>query len=258
VRLSAEEVGTDYPAPGWGTNRTMPPTGHAPSASGAARPAGTQSLAVHSDIRCPWAHVAVHRLLDAAERRGIGGELHIDHRWFPIGDGLGDDPEALAAELATVSELEPGAGWSEPAGRSFPGSGRLAAEWVQAAKAVSPSASVGLDRALRRALFADGLPVDDGPTVDRIAADLLGADVVRVRAELESGRPGTELDRHAEVAAGGDVAASPTIVLADGRSWTNPGIEVEHADDGGPVVRSDDPSVHDEIVEAFLTLKHYD
>jgi len=218
----------------------------------AVAPAGTQAIVVHSDLRCPWAHLAVHRLLAAAERRGIAGELVIDHRWFPLGDdALPADAAALDHEIAPIAERESAAGWTTWADRdvTFPRSARTAAAWVQGAKAVGPQASTALDRALRRALFAQGRPIDDEAVIEEVAASVEGVDVDAVRAEVASGRPEAELDRQAEVAASDAVPASPTIALAGGEVWVNPGVDPE----GG-----DDPGVFDEILDTFLATKQYD
>ena len=240
----------------------MAPSEHAPSAvDPSVAPAGTQGLAVHSDLRCPWARIAVHRLLGAAERRGIGGELVIDHRWFPLGDEAAPgDPSELDRRLAAIGPIEPDLAWATWAelDHPFPTSSRLASAWVQAAKAAGPDASAALDRALREALFADGADIADPQVLEQVAGDVAGLDLDELRAELDSGRPDAELDRHAEAAERDEIPASPTIVAADGTIWTNPGIEHGTDDDGLPRVESDDPTAYDDIVDAFIAAKHYD
>jgi predicted DsbA family dithiol-disulfide isomerase len=239
----------------------MPPADAAPDATSTVIPAGTHALVVYSDLRCPWAHVAVHRLLAAAERRGVGSELFIDHRWFPLGDeALPDDAEALDRELGAIRAIEPDAGWSTWADSDhpFPTSSRRAAAWVQAAKAASPDASAALDRALRRALFAERADLTDDEVIEGIAADLASLDLDAVRAELSSERPEAELDRQREQSATDLVPASPTIVAADGTSWTNPGVDFEVGGDGTPEIEHDDPAVYDEIIETYLAQRHYD
>jgi predicted DsbA family dithiol-disulfide isomerase len=226
----------------------------------AAAPAGTNAVVVYSDLRCPWAHVAVHRLLTEVELRGVASELHVDHRWFPLDrDAMPSDLDALDRKVQPIRELAPEAGWRAWAGSSarFPDSSELAAAWVQGAKRASPAASVALDRSLRTALFADGRDLADEAVLADIAAGVDGLDVETVRSEVASGRPAAELERHAELAQSDLVPASPTIVLADGTTWTNPGIEF-HTEDGVPSVDRDDPDVYGEIVDAFLAQRHYD
>lgn len=239
----------------------MPPDDAAPDATSQVVPAGTNALVVYSDLRCPWAHVAVHRLLAAAERRGIGSELLIDHRWFPLGDeATPDDAEALDRELGAIAAIEPDAGWTTWADsdRPFPTSSDRAAAWVQAAKAASPDASALLDRALRRALFAERADLTDDDTIEAVAAGLASLDLDAVRAELASGRPEAELDRQRQQSETDAVPASPTIVAADGTSWTNPGIDFATDDVGTPMIEDDDPAVYDEIIETYLAHRHYD
>lgn len=231
----------------------------APGAS-VATPSGTNAVAVYSDLRCPWARVAVERLLAAVERSGVETELSIDHRWFPLGDeAMPSDGEALDRTLGPIGSLDPDAEWHRWAGSdaSFPESSNLAAAWVQAAKLISPAASVALDRALRDALFAHGRDIADESVVADVAAGLDGVDVDAVRSEVGSGRPEVELERHAEIVHSELVPASPTIVLGDGTAWTNPGVEF-HTEDGAPVIDSDGPGVYGEIVQAFLAQRHYD
>lgn len=225
----------------------------------AVAPAGSHAIVVHSDLRCPWAHVAVHRLLDAAARRGVEQELCLDHRWFPLDDELPADPAARDRMIAPAQALDPEAGWAGWVDDDVSpgGSARLAAAWVQAAKAQGPAASMALDRAFRQAFFADHRDLDDPDSVAAIAAAVDEVDAEAAAAEVASGRPASELDRQSEVSGSDVVPTSPTIVLADGSRWANPGIRF-HLDDGVPVVDEDDPAVHDEIIERFLALRHYD
>lgn len=228
--------------------------------AGGVAPTGTQAVVVYSDPRCPWAYVAVRRLLAAIDRRGVGSELHVDHRWFPLDDdAMPADAEALDRKLAPIHDLEPDAGWHRWTGsdRTFPASSELAEAWIQAAKRESPAASTALDLAIRTALFAHGLDISDESVLADVATGVADLTVELVRSEVSSGRPAAELERHAELAGSDLVPASPTIVLADGTTWTNPGIEF-HTEDGAPVIDADDPAVHDEIVDAFLAQRHYD
>lgn len=223
-------------------------------------PTGTNAVVVYSDLRCPWAFVGVRRLLAAVERRGVASELHVDHRWFPLDDeAMPTDAEAVDRKLRAIRDLEPDADWHDWVGsdRTFPGSSELAEAWVQAAKSASPAASTALDLAVRTGLFERGLDIGDEAVLADLAAGIDDLDVEAVRSEVASGRPAAELERHAELAESDLVPASPTIVLADGTTWTNPGIEF-HTDDGAPVVDADDPAVTDEIVDAFLAQRHYD
>lgn len=224
-------------------------------------PTGTNAVIVYSDLRCPWARVAVHRLLVAVERRGLGSELVIDHRWFPLGDeAMPADSEALDRKLDLFRSLEPSLEWHRwsGGGPTFPDGSRLAASWVQGAKQEGPAASQALDRALRAALFAEGRDLSDPAVVEDVASRVDGLDVDAVRTEVGSGRPDAELDHQAELAASDLVPVSPTVVLSDGTRWANPGITSHAEDDGATVVDAEDPAVVDEIIDAYLAQRHYD
>lgn len=232
-----------------------------PGASPAA-PAGTAALALYSDPRCPWARIGVRRLLAAVDARGVGTELTIDHRWFPLADdAMPAGGEALDAKLEPLRTLEPSTDWHRwsDGASGFPSSSDAAAAWIQAAKRVGPEACVALDLAIREALFAHGRDIADEEVLAEVAATVpaVAADLDVLRSEVASGRPQEDLARQAELAATDLVPASPTIVLTDGTTWVNPGIAF-HADDGVPVIESDDPGVHGDIVDAFLALRHYD
>ena len=43
-----------------------------------------RSIAIFSDLICPFAHVAIHRLFEARARLDLDDVIRIDHRVFPI------------------------------------------------------------------------------------------------------------------------------------------------------------------------------
>lgn len=223
---------------------------------------GSIGIVVFSDVMCPWAHIGVFRLLRAVHERGLDGEVDIDHRAFPI-ELIGDehhDRERFDRMVGALRDVEPDAGWSTWSGDDgrFPTSSLLALEAVQAAKAVSPAASSALDRALRRAVFVGSRPIDDLDTIIDVAGESEAVDMGPFEMELRSGRARSELDRHAAAARDDRIPASPTIVLPDGSTAVNPGIEFHVGDDGLPVIESDDPGAHDRLVEAYLAQRTYD
>ncbi len=226
------------------------------------RPAPTSAPApgvvrVHSDVRCPWAHVVVHRLAGAVEALGAEGEVLVDHRWFPVGARPGPDDVALRDVLAPIAALEPGAGWEPwPDGVAFPADGEVAAAWIHAAKAQGVERSVALDRALRRAVFVDHADVADETVVADVAGAVAGLDADALGAEVDRAR--TEVDVDAEVA--DDDAAievSPTLVLADGTVAANPGLDF-HLEDGIPVVDRDEPAELHDLLESAVATRRYD
>lgn len=224
---------------------------------------GSIGVVVFSDLLCPWAHIGVFRLLRAVHDRGLGGEVTIDHRAFPL-ELVGGGPherEHFDRMVAALRDVEPEAGWASWAADEddFPTSSLLALEAVQAAKAVSPAASVALDRALRRAVFEQSRPIDRLDTVMDVAGETDEVDDLRAfETELQSGRARRELDEQTACAQTDQIPSSPTIVLPDGTTVVNPGIDFRPGDDGTPIVEHDDPSAYDQLLESYLEQRTYD
>lgn len=211
------------------------------------------TIAVYSDVACPWAHVAVFRLHRARSRAGLGGRVYLDHRPFIL-EEVNERPtpqRILASEIPILADLEPDAGW-RPWSRSpyeWPVSTLLAMEAVQAAKEQCLSASEALDRSLRVALFADSRCVTMRHVILDVARHTHGVDAAVLEDSLDRGTARAELTRLFAVAR--DVATgSPHVFLADGTDVPNPGITMRPAGDGHPFphVERDDPSVYDELV----------
>jgi predicted DsbA family dithiol-disulfide isomerase len=117
------------------------------------------TIVMWSDIACPWATLAVHRLVAARHRLGMDGRVVVDHRAFPLEvlNGRPTPRHILDAEIPVAGGLEPDAGWQiwrdDP--HRYPVTTLLALEAVQAAKEQSLWAGEQLDHALRKALFAE-------------------------------------------------------------------------------------------------------
>lgn len=217
------------------------------------------AIVVYSDIGCPWANIAVHRLSQELLRQGLDREIGIDHRAFSL-ELQNDRPipsHVLDAEIPTCRRLEPSAPWPEGAGPwRFSSSTLAALEAVQAAKLQGVEASVRLDRALRRAMFHDLAQLDTTRDVIEIARSVDGVDVDALEDAMRAGRGRAEVQRHAVESESDLVTGSPTLVLPDGSAHHNPGISMHWDDEPGEelVVESDDPGVYAELVErAFAT-----
>lgn len=198
------------------------------------RPVRTDEYAivVYSDISCPWAHVAVHRLLDALERNGLTNEVPIDHRAFPleIATGRPTSKEGLDSMVRVCMELEPEAGWStDPDPWTYPVSTLPALEAVQAAKAKGSDASVRLDAALRRAMFHEWRCLAVHQVVLDIAATVEGVDVDQLWDEIKSGRGRLDVFEQFDAARAAAVTGSPTFVLPDGSAAFNPGVTLKRS-----------------------------
>ncbi|MEU5197785.1 hypothetical protein AB0G86_27715 [Streptomyces scabiei] len=215
------------------------------------------TVAVYADLACPWAHVAVQRLWRVRAELDLAGTVRFDHRAVlleVVNRGTLPKP-VIDAEISVAAEMEPDAGWrlwTEPDWR-WPVSRLLAAEAVQAAKEQGAAASEALDRALRRAFFADSACITMRHVVLDVAGSVPEVDAAALGEALDTGRArAATLAQVADFAPGGAVT-SPHLFTADGGSWPNPGVDYRWAGapgDSAVVLKSDDPSVYHRILTA--------
>ena len=233
-----------------------------PAPAPAAPTAAPGTVVLYSDIACPWAHLAVARLHRARAELGLEDQVGIDHRAFPL-EVFNERPtpyRVLSAEIPVVGALEPDAGWQMWQGKpgTWPVTSLLALEAVQAAKtALGPdlSASERLDRALRRALFAESRCISMRHVILEVAAEALGqSQADTLREALDSGIARAAVFDQCETArTAQDVKGSPHLFLPDGTDEHNPGIEMHWVGEHGvgfPVVDRDDPNVYKTLLEA--------
>ena len=70
------------------------------------------TIQIWSDLLCPFAHVAIHRLTVARERLGLTGRVHLDHHVFALELFNGPHPRpGTDSEAVGLGQIEPGAGW---------------------------------------------------------------------------------------------------------------------------------------------------
>ncbi len=221
------------------------------------------AIVVYSDVGCPWANIAVHRLTRTLLEQGLDREIRIDHRAFSL-ELINDGPipsDVLNAEIPTLRELEPSAPWpTGPGPWRFTESTLVALDAVQAAKEQGTEASVRLDKALRRAMFEDLAQLETPQQVVDIARDVDGLDVDALEAALRAGRGRSEVRQQESESETDRVAGSPTLVLPDGSAHHNPGITMHWEDEPGErlVIDSDDPGVYATLVERALAAQPAD
>lgn len=76
-------------------------------------PVASGTIVVFSDLTCPFAHVAIHRLFTARARLGLDEHVRLDHHAFPI-ELLNSTPgtrHGSDSEIPVLGPLEPDAGW---------------------------------------------------------------------------------------------------------------------------------------------------
>jgi predicted DsbA family dithiol-disulfide isomerase len=216
-------------------------------------------IVVYSDIACPWAHIAVHRLHRERRRLGLDREVIVDHRAFPL-ELVNHEPtpkDLLDVEIEVCADLEPEAGWDRhPQPWKYPVSTLPALEAVQAAKAQGASVSEDVDHAMRHAMFAEWRCLSVFGEVLDVAATVETVDVDELWSEIRSGRPRSDVFDQFDLSSTGRIAGSPTFVLPDGSGYHNPGIEMRWSEGPGSelIIDRDDPSAVVELIERAVAL----
>lgn len=213
------------------------------------------TVAVYSDIGCPWSHVAVHRLLRARTALGLDDAVTLDHRVFAL-EIVNRRPTPkliLDAEIVALGMHAPDAGWQLWQERSYryPVTTLPAMEAVQAAKAQGLAASEQLDRALRVAFFGHSRCISLRSVILDVAESCDAVDAAAVAAALDDGRARRAVMEQHALATSSAVRGSPHLFLPDGGDVHNPGIEMHWEGEEGvgfPVLTGDDPSVYDDLV----------
>jgi predicted DsbA family dithiol-disulfide isomerase len=210
------------------------------------------TLAVWSDLGCPWSHAVVWRLHDARRRLGLDGRVAFDHHAFPL-ELFNNEPTPrplrdlewpIAARLAPRAGWQP---WSAP-DHAWPVTMLPPMEAVQAAKLQSLQASEELDRGLRRALWGESRCISLRHVILEVANETDGAiDVGALAAALDDGRARRALFDDWAVARGEEVRGSAHLFAPDGTNAQNPGIAISWDGDAATIVE-DDPSAIDALL----------
>jgi len=214
------------------------------------------TIVIWSDLACPWATLAVHRLRTTRTRMGLDDRVVLDHRAFPLElvNGRCTPRKVLAAEVPVVGRLGPEFGWKvwQAPESEWPVTTLPALEAVQAAKEQGLRASEDLDHALRRALFADSRCISMRHVVLDVAKSVASIDLDALTKALDDGRARHQVIDQWHEAVDGPVIGSPHLFLPDGTDEPNPGIamhwEGEHGT-GFPVVDRDDASIYERLLE---------
>lgn len=214
------------------------------------------TIQVWSDVGCPWSHAVVWRLWDARRRLGLEDRVRFDHHAFPL-ELFNDEPTPrwhIDVEAPVVATIAPRAGWqpwSAP-DSAWPVTLLPAMEAVQAAKLQSLAASEALDRALRRALYAESRCISLRHVILEVATETDAVDVATLAEALDEGRARRALIDDWRTAQGDEVRGSAHLFAPDGTNDQNPGIGIGWEDDGSPFgrysIERDDPTAVEDLV----------
>ncbi|GAB3820626.1 DsbA family oxidoreductase [Kribbella italica] len=222
--------------------------------STSARPAtAPRTIQIWSDLLCPFAHVAVHRLWRTRTELGLDDVVRFDHHVFPLELFDGPHPRrGTDTEAVGLGQIEPAAGfrvWSA-ADDLYPHTVLLAAEAVLAAKAQSLSAGEQLDRALRIGFWLHSRSISHRAVVLDLATGL-DLDHARLTTDLDDGTFRRAVMDDFAVSQGDEITGSPHLFLPDGSAEHNPGITVHWEGPwaaGYPVVDHDRPEVFADLL----------
>ncbi|MFF1413266.1 DsbA family protein, partial [Streptomyces sp. NPDC058289] len=219
-------------------------------------PATPDTISVYTDLNCSFAHVAVHRLHETRRTLGLEGRLWFDFRAFPL-ELFNREVNArpgVDSEISVLGALEPEAGWRLWQGPdwTYPVTTLPALEAVHAAKSQSLEASERLDRALRRAFWAEGRCISMRHVILDVAAATGAVAVDELANALDTGSARAAMTAQYESAREGRVNCSPHVFLHDGTDMANPGIEAHWVNgdfgEGFPVIDRDRPEVYEELL----------
>ena len=214
------------------------------------------TIAVWSDLGCPWSHAVVWRLWDARRRLGLEERVRFDHHAFPLElfNSEATPRPRTDAEWPVAATLAPRAGWQawDAPDHAWPSTMLPPMEAVQAAKLQSLAAAEELDRGLRRAFWAESRCISLRHVILEVAMASEAVDASRLADALDAGLARRALFDDWAVARGDAVRGSAHLFVPDGAGGQNPGIEIGFTDDGTGagtyVIEHDDPSAIEELV----------
>lgn len=218
------------------------------------------SMVLFSDIGCPWAHLAVYRWHQARERRAAH-HVRLHHRSFPLElfNERATPKRILDAEIPAAGALDPGAGWQlwqrEP--HDWAVTMLPALESVHAAGRQGPEIAERLDRALRKAFFADSRNISLRHVILDVARAVDRLDLAALTTALDGGTARKSIFDDMARAESSEVEGSPHFFLSDGSDYHNPGIQHHWEGNHGKgfvVVDKDDPSVYEEMFDRVMPM----
>lgn len=198
----------------------------------------THVIEVFADVRCPFTHVGLRRLVDRRDQLGVDVVLRV-RAWplelvndAPMDAGLvAEEIEALRAQVA--GDLFGGFDRSRFPSSSLPALGLAAAAYEQ-----DPAVGERVSLLLRDALFEQGRDIAQPGELAAIAAAAGVAD--------PGGRPDAVIaDWHEGQARG--VIGSPHFFVGD-RSWFCPMLDIRHEDGRFDISRNE--AMLDELLGA--------
>lgn len=210
----------------------------------------TTRIEIWSDIHCPWATVAVHRLRRARDQHGL--DVVFDQRAWPLEwvNESGTPRDIVEPETAVLSNHEPEL-FSRFRGGSWPSTFLPAFELVAATRrALGLRAAEDIDYALRLRFFRDSADVSLRHELARACEDA-GVDAETVMGAWENQPVRADVIGDYTRSRTLPMQGSPQVFWPDGSSTHNPGMTDHEWVRGIPRVASADPAAAERLL-----LKH--
>jgi len=216
----------------------------------------TQRVEIWSDIHCPWALIAVHRLRRARER--LGADVVFVPRAWPLEwvNDRGTPRDIVSVEVAALASHEPDV-FNRFSGESWPSTFLPAFELVAAAaRTGGAELAEHVDYALRIAFFRDSVDVSIEAGL-RQALDIAreydpGGDLAAVLHTWRTDNVRADVVRDFRDSRDVAIQGSPQIVRPDGTSVHNPGMTDHHWRGDLLRIGSVDPGEPERLVAALV------
>ncbi|MBW3602308.1 MAG: DsbA family protein [Actinobacteria bacterium] len=199
----------------------------------------TTTVTIYSDLHCPWAAVAVHRLRRARDGQDL--DVVFDQRAWPLEwvNGQGTPRDIVESEMAVLAGHEERL-FSRYGDPSWPSTLLPAFELVAAARrAFGLRAAEDVDYAVRLAFFRRSADVSQRHVLHRVAGEA-GLDADAVMRVWETGSARADVVDDYRRGQQLPIQGSPQIFWPDGSTSHNPGMDHEWVR-GLPRVRHADP-----------------
>ncbi|CAN5595879.1 dithiol-disulfide isomerase [soil metagenome] len=213
----------------------------------------TATVTIYSDLHCPWATMAVHRLRDARDR--LDADVEFDQRAWPLEwvNEQGTPRNIVVPETSVLAAQVPDL-FSYFRGDSWPSTFLPAFELVAAARRVGGlRAAEDVDYQVRRRFFRHSADVSLRHELHRAATDA-GVDAGAAMKVWE--QDPVRADVVADYAASQDLSieGSPQIFWPDGATTHNPGVENLRFERGIPRFDSIDPGAPERLLRKHCEL----
>jgi predicted DsbA family dithiol-disulfide isomerase len=216
----------------------------------------TVEIDIWSDLHCPWAFIAAHRLREARDRRDL--DVVLVPRAWPLEwvNGRGTPRDIVTTETAALASHEPDL-FNAFSADSWPSTFLPGFELVAAARrAHGVRAAEDVDYAIRLAFFRDGVDVSVLAGLQQ-ALELAqqsnpGIDSERIVDTWMNTAVRTDVAADYQLSKSLPIQGSPQVFWPDGSTTHNPGMTDHHWTNGLVRIGRTDPEEAGRLLAAHV------